>query len=172
MGSTQSLTKSGLVYRDDERASLAREDKWEKRGLERLRNLGIPLHRLAMMTRIPNDDVAISSVLCKDCVAAMGSAVYPPPLRHSSEEHGTLIQAVDVGFELNGLTYRITRLNRNDALCVTGKVKQARTRFLPPIRAPIVTHSTRLGWMAGWLTGARFPTRLQHTASHRDCWQL
>ena len=104
-----------------------------------------------MMTRIADDDVAVSSVLCRHCVARMGSAVYPPPLKHSSEEDGTLITAVDVALELNGVCYKITRLNRNDAFCVTGTMRQARTRFLPPLRPPLVTLSPRVGWLAGSL---------------------
>ena len=119
--------------------------------MEKLRSAGVPLHRVAMMVRIADDDIAISSVLCKSCVAKIGSAVYPPPLKHASEQEGTVVCAVDIALELNGPLYKITRLNRNAEFCVTGVVRQARTRFLPALKPPLVCRNTRVGWLAGSL---------------------
>ena len=104
-----------------------------------------------MMTRIADDDVAVSSVLCGRCVGKMGSAVYPPPLKHSSEEEGVRVKAVDILLEVIGPIFKITRLNRNANFCLTGLVWQARTRFLPPLRPPLVCRSVRTGWLAGAL---------------------
>ena len=60
MGSTQSPAKSGVVYRAKERRFLTctdpSQDAWKLWGLEKLRNTGIPLRRVAMMTRIADDD--------------------------------------------------------------------------------------------------------------------
>ena len=104
MGSTESPAKSGVVYRDHERSSLTADTEeknpWRGWGLEKLRDLGVPLRRVAMMMRIADDDIAISSVLCKNCVAKMGSAVYPPPLKHSSEQEGTIVCAESTGKRL------------------------------------------------------------------------
>ena len=151
MGSSPSPAKSGLVYRDRERKFLLSEDFWDRWGLSKLKNLGIPLHRLATMVRIADDDAAISSVLCSECVSKLGSSVYPAPLQHSSEEAGTTISVVDIALEFSGPLYRITRLNKNDGHCLTGVVRQARTRYLPPLRPPLVTLSSRVSWLAGAL---------------------
>ena len=70
MGSSPSPAKSGLVYRDRERKFLLSEDCWDKWGLSKLKNLGIPLHRLAMMVRIADDDAAIIGVMCRLCFSA------------------------------------------------------------------------------------------------------
>ena len=155
MGSTQSPAKSGVVYRAKERRFLTctdpSQDAWKLWGLEKLRDTGIPLRRVAMMTRIADDDAAVSSVLCKNCVAGMGSAVYPPPLKHSSEASGTQVAVVDILLELRGPLFKITRLNKNAQFCIAGQASQARTRYLPPLNPPLVTRAVRTGWISGAL---------------------
>ena len=165
MGSTQSPAKNGIVYRDKERKLLTEtdptKDAWTLWGLNRLRSSGIPLHRLAMMCRIADDDIALSSVLCPACVEKMGAQVYPEPLRHSSDPAGTEIQVVDVVIELTGPIFKITRLNKNSNFCTTGVIPQARTRFLPPLGPSLVCRNTRVGWLAGALALDRQRNPLQ-----------
>ena len=75
MGPTEFRAKSGVVYRDEERAFLESPDSWERWVLQALKHLGIPLHRLANMCRIADDDLALSSCLCPACTGNMGAGV-------------------------------------------------------------------------------------------------
>lgn len=139
MGSPQSPSKSGFVYRGHERRFLLTPGRaWQLLGLQRLQNLNIPLHKLLQSVRIADDDLTCSSVLCPTCTGAVGSKIYPPPLIHGCEEAGCHARVIDIAIETWGPVFRITRLNRN-AQFPLGCAEQARTRYLPPLRAPLVT---------------------------------
>lgn len=58
---------------------------------------------------------------------------------------------IDVAVEMRGPLYRVTRLSRNAEAAMCGVLDQARVRYLPPLKAPLVTRRTRTAWPAGAL---------------------
>lgn len=151
MGNSLSPAKSGLVYRKKERQFFRSEEAWTKWGADRAKKYQIPLHKMVGQVRIADDDVFFSSLHCECCVAKLGEQVYPPPLRHSGEGAGTTISVIDIVLELRAFSFYISQHNKNGRYLAGGEANPKRTRYPPPIRAPLVTRQVRSGWISGAL---------------------
>ena len=152
MGAALSPCKSGLVYRRFERRFLRSPLRWRLWGLQQLEeNPPARLSELVVVIRIADDDVALSSVLCGECLSRKPGVVYPPPLRHAAEEWGTRFPIIDVGIEINGATFSIVRQSKNSTFSCGGVPDQLRVRYLPPLGAPLVTRKLMVSWITGSL---------------------
>ena len=151
MGGPLSPAKSGLVYRGRERRFNTSPRRWELWGMAPLRWRRRPIQRYVVVVRIADDDYVASSVHCPKCVAQKLSAVYTAPLLHKSEQEGPAVNVTDVCIEVAGAHCKITRLNKNMSY-ILGLPKQLRTRYLPPLRPPLVTRVSLVGWLSGSLS--------------------